>query len=169
MSSDEFRDRFREAAEENLREEMGGGGGGESNQPTADSGDDDGIQVQSGVGRAFIENMAESGNVVMQNPFGEPVVEIITPVELQDRVEDLIEEWDLNPRGHGVIGQQPSFSEQRPQVSKDLVGWQFMLEEGEEDDLKSCGFDLETILNELGDEPVMATKANRVQASLPIE
>lgn len=179
MSDDEFGDRVREQARQRL-EALGGadGGGGADGESASDetaenvaqgptetgSGRDDDAK-----GRAFIERMRNSGNHVMQNPFGEPVVEVVAPVSLKARVETLIAEWDLNPRGYGVIAQAPSFAEEHPDVAEDLVAWQFMLDEGEEDDLKSSGWDLPTMLDELEGEPILCTKANRVQASIPVE
>jgi hypothetical protein len=120
-------------------------------------------------GKEFIEKMCDSGNRVIQNPFGEPVVEIVAPVEMKEEIEDLIDTWDINPRGHGVLAQAPSFGDERPEISSQLVAWQFLLQDDGGKELKSCGFDLETILEELDDEPVMATTAPTVRGSLPLE
>lgn len=117
--------------------------------------------------RQFIDKMMDSGNRVLQNDYGRPIVELIAPLPMQERIEELIEEWDLNPSGHGAMAQAPSFEEERPEISQALVAWQFMVKEDEPDDLNSCGYDLETIMEELEDDPVLATTARKVKADLP--
>lgn len=123
--------------------------------------------VGADVGREYIEKMIENDNRVMRNPFGQPVIEIVAPRDMEEEIDELIDEWDINPRGHGVIAQSPSFAEEKPEVCRDLRSWQFLLQDDDFTELDSCGFDLEEILDELADEPVLLTKAPKVKASLP--
>ena len=122
-------------------------------------------------GREYIEKMLDAGNDVIQNPYGEPIVELITPRDRQDEVEEIIEEWDLNPSGHGIMAQAPSFEDDKPEVAKGLSAWQFLLTDGEGEELNSCGYDIENILKAVEDEDVLflMSKAPRVGCSLPVE
>lgn len=179
MSMDEYREAVRRRARERVADAVGPASDGSDVETNGEieTGGDETVEVGattaaaagSGMGRAYLERMIESGNAVMQNPFGEPVVEIVAPVGLKERINGLVDKWDLNPRGHGVIAQAPSFADQQPEIAEDLVAWQFLLADGEEDDIKSCGYDVPAILDELDDAPIMCTVANRVQASVPIE
>lgn len=122
-------------------------------------------------GREYIEKMLDAGNDAIQNPYGEPIVELITPRDRQDEVEEIIEEWDLNPSGHGIMAQAPSFEDDKPEVAKGLSAWQFLLTDGEGEELNSCGYDIENILKAVEDEDVLflMSKAPRVGCSLPVE
>lgn len=120
--------------------------------------------VNDQAGREFIEKMVDADNRVMQAPYGNEIVELIAPRSMTQEIEDLCDEWDLNPAGPGVMAQAPSFEEQRPEISEALVSFQFLLDG---DELSSCGYDLETIMDELASEPVLATKAPSVKATLP--
>jgi len=122
-------------------------------------------------GREYVEKMVGAGNQVMQNPYGEPIIEMIVPRNIKDEVEEVIEEWDLNPSGHGVMPQQPSFSDDKPEPSKGLVSWQFLLQDDEGEELNSCGYDIGKIVSAIEDmdEPFMMTKAARTRCSLPVE
>lgn len=115
-------------------------------------------------GRAFIRRMKEAGNQIIQNPFGNPVIEVIAPRAMREEVLAIIEKWDINPRGHDVFGQAPSFAEERPDVAEDLIAWEFFLEDAE--DLKSSGYDVASIITELQDEPVLFSVSPTVQVSL---
>lgn len=120
----------------------------------------------SGSGRAFIEKMADAGNRVISNDYGTPTVELIVPDDIVDETEALIEEWDINPAGPSVMGQSPSFADERPEIAEDLTGFDFVLERG--DDLSSAGYDLEQIIEGLEGEPFLLTKSSRVEKSLPV-
>lgn len=114
----------------------------------------------------FIDRMIDSGNPVMGNPYGEPIVELIVPRHMKEQTEALVQKWDLNPSGHGILPQPPSFAEDRPEVSDGLISFQFLL--NEQDELGSSGYDINSIVDELPAGSFIMTKANRVQASLPI-
>lgn len=122
-------------------------------------------------GREYIQKMRDAGNEVLQNPYGEAIIELIVPRDMEDDVEEIIEEWDLNPSGHGIMVQPPSFSEDKPQVAKGLAAWQFMLSDEEGEELNSCGYDIEKIVSGVQDAgiPMLFTKAPRVRCSLPVE
>lgn len=122
-------------------------------------------------GREYITKMRDAGNVVLQNPYGEAILEIIVPRDRGEGVQEVIEEWDLNPSGHGIMMQPPSFSDDKPQVAKGLAAWQFMLTDGEGEELNSCGYDIGQIVSEIQDRdiPLLMTKAPRVRCSLPVE
>lgn len=122
-------------------------------------------------GREYVSKMVDAGNRVMQNPYGEPIVEVIVPADVKDEVEDIIDEWDLNPSGHGVMSQPPSFSDDKPEPSKGLVSWQFLIQDDEGEELESCGYDVKKIVSGIEDMgvPFMMTKAPRVACSLPVE
>lgn len=122
-------------------------------------------------GREYIEKMRDAGNKTIQNPYGEPIVELIVPKDRRGEAEELIEEWDLNPSGHGIMAQPPSFREDKPQVAKGLVSWQFMLSDDEGEELESCGYDIENIVEGVQDEDILflMSKAPRVRCSLPVE
>ncbi|MFB6188041.1 MAG: hypothetical protein ABEI86_14400, partial [Halobacteriaceae archaeon] len=99
------------------------------------------------------------------NPYGNPVIEIVAPERLRGKLESVFNEYDINPQGHGVFPQNPSFEEQYPEVSDELVSYQFYLEDPE--DLASSGYALDRIFKELRDEPVIYTTAPSVQVSIP--
>lgn len=122
-------------------------------------------------GREFIKKMRDAGNDVLQNPYGEPIIEIIAPRGMEDDVEEHIDEWDMNPSGHSVIAQAPSFEEDRPEVAEGLSAWQFLMDDDEGEDLMSCGYDMEQIMSGLDDDGILwlCTKAPRVRTSLPVE
>ena len=122
-------------------------------------------------GREYIEKMVNAGNGVIQNPYGEPIIEIIVPKDRHSEVSEMIDEWDLNPSGHGVMAQPPSFSDDRPEVSKGLASWQFLLSDDEGEELDSCGYDIENIVSMIEDAGIgiLMTKASRVYCSLPVE
>lgn len=128
-------------------------------------------EVAGDAGREYIEKMRDAGNEVLQNPYGEAIVEVIVPKDRKDEAEEMIEEWDLNPSGYGVMPQPPSFEEDKPEVAKGLVAWQFMLSDDEGEELNSCGYDLENIVSEIEEAgiPFLLTKAPRVRCSLPVE
>lgn len=128
-------------------------------------------EAQADAGREYINKMLNAGNDVIQNPYGEPIVEIIVPKDRHEFVQDLIEEWDLNPSGHGIMAQPPSFSEDRPEVAKGLAAWQFMLTDDEGEELESCGYDIGEIVSGIQDEGIdlLMTKAPRVRCSVPVE
>lgn len=115
--------------------------------------------------REFVLRMIESGNRVLGNPYGTPVVEVVGLKEHSDDIEEIVNKWDINPAGHGVIPQPPSFSERYPSISEGLVAFQFMLEDRE--DLRSSGYDLKNMLSELEDKMVLVTKAPSVAPRLP--
>ena len=119
----------------------------------------------------YIEKMRDAGNMVMQNPHGQPIVEIIAPRGHRDQMQEVFDEWDLNPSGAGTFPQPPSFSDDKPDIAKGLTSWQFLLEE-DSNQLSSCGFDLEQIIEECEDMDEidhLYTSAARVGASLPVE
>jgi len=122
-------------------------------------------------GEEYINKMLDAGNAVLQNPYGEPIVELITPRDKQEDVEEVSEEWDLNPSGHGVMAQRPSFSDDKPEVAKGLSAWQFLLSDGEGEELNSCGYDMEKIIGTIEEKDVLflMSKAPRVRCSLPVE
>jgi len=128
-------------------------------------------EAMAEAGREYINKMRDAGNVVMQNPYGEPIAEIIAPRGFKDEIEPIFDEWDLNPSGHGVHAQAPSFSDDRPEVSKGLTAWQFLLTDDDGEEIDSCGYDLEQIIQECEDmdEPFLYTKAPRFRCSLPVE
>ena len=122
-------------------------------------------------GRDYINKMIDAGNQVMQNPYGEAIIELIAPRGLEDEIEAVFDEWDLNPSGAGTFPQPPSFSDDKPDIAKGLTSWQFLLEE-DSNQLSSCGFDLEQIIEECEDMDEidhLYTSAARVGASLPVE
>lgn len=112
----------------------------------------------------FVLRMIEQRSQVLTNPYGNPVIEIIALERDMAKVDALIERNDLDPTGHGVLPQAPSFEEQFPEVSKELVSWQFFLQDPT--NLKSSGYDLRSIIQELQGAPVLFTSSNLVQASL---
>lgn len=122
-------------------------------------------------GREYIEKMRDAGNNVLQNPYGEAVFEMIVPRDREEEVEEIVDEWDMNPSGHGVMPQAPSFEEDRPQVAEGLSAWQFLLTDDEGRELASCGYDIESIADGIRSEgiPLLWTKAPRVRCSLPTE
>ena len=122
------------------------------------------VEPEKPSGVEFIQRMRDAGNQVMQNPFGNPVIEIIVPEELQADTWDIIRKWDLNPSGPGVMPQPPSFSDDRPDVSEGLVGFQFFLDES--DEIESAGFDIASIVDELEGEPFLITKSPSVNVSI---
>lgn len=128
-------------------------------------------EAAADAGREYIDKMLDAGNAVIQNPYGEPIIEIIVPKDEREGVQDLIEEWDLNPSGHGIMVQPPSFSDDRPEVANGLAAWQFMLKDDEGEELESCGYDIGKIVSGIQDEGIklLMTKAPRVQCSLPVE
>jgi len=140
----------------------------------------DGVEIESNevveeaagdAGRGYIGKMQDAGNQVLQNPYGEAIIEMIVPRDRADEVEEIIDEWDLNPSGHGIMTQPPSFSDDKPQVAKGLAAWQFMLSDDEGEELNSCGYDIESIISGVEEEqiPMLFTKAPRVRCSLPVE
>lgn len=179
MPDDQFEEAFRAAAEEALARTFGAGGVDAHQEPTgrsegeaATAEADTEVAVETldqGAWREYVDRMIESGNQVMMNPYGEPIIEVIAPRSMRGDVEDLIDQWDLNPSGHGVLAQEPSFAENNPEIAKGLVAWQFLLAEGEEGDVRSCGYDLGSIIDALEGEPILYSKARRVQATLPCE
>jgi hypothetical protein len=128
-------------------------------------------EAAADAGREYIHKMLDAGNDVIQNPYGEAIIEIVVPKDQHEAVSEIVEEWDLNPSGHGIMAQPPSFSEDRPEVSKGLVAWQMMLTDDEGEELNSCGYDVESIVSDIQDEEIdlLMTKAPRVQCSLPVE
>lgn len=122
-------------------------------------------------GREYIDKMLQADNQVLQNPYGEPIVEIIVPRDAAAEVEAVIEEWDLNPSGHGVMAQAPSFKEDKPEVAQGLTAWQFLLTDDDGEELGSCGYDIEKIVAEIEElgASLLMTKAPRVKCSLPVE
>lgn len=129
---------------------------GAEEEEAADAGEATGLQ--------FIEQMIESGNRVTRNPFSGPVVELIVPKEMEEEIADVIEENNLEPNLRDVVAQPPSFAESRPAVSDDLVAWQFLLEDA--GDLDSSSYLLSLIVDELEDEPVIATTSRTVETSV---
>jgi hypothetical protein len=125
-----------------------------------------GVEVEASQGREFINRMIESGNRVMSNPFSNAVVELIGPREMKDELEAVVDRWDLDPAGHGIMAQEPSFGEERPEIAETLVSFQFFLSEGQSEDLTDSGYALNNIFEDLEDEPVIASKSPRVRASL---
>lgn len=122
-------------------------------------------------GREYISKMNDAGNKVLQNPYGEPIIEIIAPRGMEPDVEEHIDEWDMNPSGHGVIAQAPSFEDDKPEVAEGLSAWQFLMDDDDGEDLQSCGYDMENIMEGLDESgiPWLCTKAPRVRCSLPVE
>lgn len=134
-------------------------------QADDDGGGGGGFDPQKG--RDFIERMLEADNTVMPNSAPQPTVEIIVPRDMADEVEQLIEEWDINPQGPRVIEQKPLFKEQRPDIAESLSSFQFLLDE--RDSLDSSGYDLSSIIQGLEGEPVLYTKSPAIAVSLPVE
>lgn len=122
-------------------------------------------------GREYISKMRQAGNPVMQNPYGQPVIEIIVPRGRTEQVNDIIDEWDLNPSGPGVMAQAPSFEENKPEIAEGLVGWQFLLDDDDGEEMGSCGYDIKNIVSAIQDADIdlLMSKAPRVNCSLPIE
>lgn len=117
-------------------------------------------------GREFIDRMKASDNQVLANNYGTSLVEIIVPEDISEETEQLIDEWDMNPAGPDIYPQDPSFSEERPDVAEDLVSFQFLLDDG--DGLGTAGYDLEQIIEGMEGEPFLLTKSNTVTADLPV-
>lgn len=151
------------------------GGGTEAADQTAEAPDVDAGDVDAGEAprgdaediasaRSWIEGLIEQDNRVFSNQYGQPIIEFIAPADMTAEVSALIEEYDLNPQGARVMWQEPSFAEQRPDISEGLVGWQFVLDDP--DDRDTVGYDLDAIESELEDEPVIATRANIVGVSV---
>jgi len=122
-------------------------------------------------GRDYINKMIDAGNQVMQNPYGEAIIELIAPRGLEDEIEAVFDEWDLNPSGPGVVPQAPSFEDDKPEIAEGLTAWEFLLSDDEGEELGSTGYDMESIIEacEEMDEPFLYTKAPRVNCSLPVE
>jgi len=122
-------------------------------------------------GREYITKMRDAGNVVMSNPYGQPIIELIVPRDVAEEVNDLVDEWDMNPSGYGIMPQEPSFSDDRPEISEGLCAWQFLLDDDEGKEMASCGYDIETIVEELDSRGVdyLFSKAPSVRGDLPCE
>lgn len=131
----------------------------------------DGLEEQqwSNAGREYMERMIDNGNQVIDNHYGESIIELIVPRGKTDQVDDIIEKWDLNPQGPNAMAQAPSFEEQQPEIAEGLSAWQFLLDDSS--DLKSTGYDLENIIRDIQSDigcPIMATKARQVDCSIPL-
>ena len=140
----------------------------------------EGIEIEFGdamteaageAGREYISKMRDAGNDVLQNPYGDPIIEIVVPRDREEEVDEMIDEWDLNPSGHGVMPQAPSFEDDKPQVAEGLSAWQLMLTDDDGEELNSCGYDVANIVSDVQDAgiPFLLTKAPRVRCSLPVE
>lgn len=114
-------------------------------------------------GEEFIERMTEKGNRVLTNPYDHAVIEIIGLREEKPMIKTIIDRWDLGGE-YKASPQAPSFKDRYPEVSKDLVSWQFYLKAVE--DLKSSGYDIQSILSDLSDEKVLATKSPMAKVSI---
>ena len=124
------------------------------------------VDAVDDAGRAYIERMIDAGNEVLKNQYGQPIVELIVPRDMEDEVEELIDKWDINPQGPSVLPQAPSFADQQPDAAEALTAWQFILDDSDNSELDTTGYDLESIASELPCEALW-TKAPVVQASLP--
>lgn len=114
----------------------------------------------------FIDRMIESGNRVFTNPWGWSAIELIVPSSFEDEAEAIVEKWLLNPQGNLAVPQDPSFAEDRPEVSEGLTSFQFFLGEEPVEDLTGADYDLRSIIDELPDDKWIATKSRSVRASL---
>lgn len=122
-------------------------------------------------GKEFMDRMIEADNRVISNPYGQPVIELLAPREHTEHINAIIEHWNTNPSGPSARAQPPSFEDERPEVADDMTGWQFVLQDQNNSDISSCGYDLDSICDEIRDEGIrlMASKANTVKCSVPIE
>lgn len=118
-------------------------------------------------GEEWIIERIEDGNRITQNSFlTTGVIELVFPARLADRVKDVVATNDIAPGGPRTMVQAPSFREDMPAVAADLKAVQFLLQDQAFADLRSSGYDIRAIMQELADAPVVALKSPRVRATV---
>ena len=117
-------------------------------------------------GKEYIQRMLEADNEVLKNQYGQAIVELIAPREMEEEVDSVIRDWDINPQGPSAMAQAPSFEDQQPEVAEGLTAWQFVLDDSDNKELDSTGYDLSSIAENLPCD-VLWSKAPVVQALLP--
>jgi hypothetical protein len=115
----------------------------------------------------YIERMADAGNRVTQNPFEDPIVEVVFPRSSIPEVRKLVDEWDINPQGPTSRVSPPSFAEERPRVGEGLAAFHFKLGPDSEE-LRSSGYDVASIIEGLqqSNEPYLVTLSPAAEAQV---
>lgn len=118
------------------------------------------------LGEKWIGRQIQRGNRVQPNRYTDnPIVEIVFPKRISEQVRNVVSRNDIS-RGGGnrAAVVNPSFRDELPEESASLRAMQFLL--ADLGDLRSSGYDLNSIFAALSGRLVVATKAPSVRATI---
>lgn len=119
-------------------------------------------------GRKWLQSMLNKEGKVVKNSLSTPTVEIIATQDMVDEIRNIVEKYKMEPVGE-AIPFFPSFEDELPDnVVNDLRSWQFILQDDENKDLLSTGYNVPEILKEVQSMNVLITVSPAVQTDLPI-
>jgi hypothetical protein len=90
----------------------------------------------------------------------------VFPSRISNLVRNVVSNNDrtLGGANRGVFVNDPSFAESKPSIAASLSSIEFLLDDPT--DLKSTGYDISGILEQLRDEPVIVTKSQTVRQNI---
>ena len=117
-------------------------------------------------GEKWIARQIQRGNRVQPNKYTEnAIVEIVFPKRIAEQVRNVVSQNDISRGGaNRATVVDPSFKDELPEESVALRSMQFLL--ADLGDLRSSGYDLNSIFAALSDRLVIATKAPSVRATI---
>jgi len=96
-------------------------------------------------------------------------VEIVFPERISGQVRNVVAQYDISRGAQTVSVQNPSFRDELPQEAASLKSIQFLLSGGAFEpatDLRSSGYDIQQIINDLSDRLIVVTRSPVVRASI---
>jgi len=121
-------------------------------------------------GERWLAQQIQRGNRVQPNRYDEnPIVEIVFPERISGQVRNVVAQYDISRGAQTVSVQNPSFRDELPQEAASLKSIQFLLSGGTFEpatDLRSSGYDIQQIINDLSDRLIVVTRSPVVRASI---
>ena len=117
-------------------------------------------------GEKWIAQQIEQGNRVIPNKFDDTsIIEIVFPERISQQVRNVVSQNRIvggGQRRATVVN--PSFRDENPEIAASLKSMQFLLTNPQ--DTRTSGYDIESILTQLRDQPVVVTKSPTVRTTI---
>lgn len=121
-------------------------------------------------GEKWMAQQIQRGNRIQPNKYDEnPIVEIVFPERISGQVRNVVAQYDISRGGQTVSVQNPSFRDELPEEAAALKSIQFLLSGGgvqPASDLRSSGYDIQQIINDLSDRLIIVTRSPVVRAPI---